>query len=532
MKNIVAIVNASQWHSTQSNGKYFYSPRRTFMNTMQKHCNLSAFFQKTYKPFAGIIYDSTRQTILAVRDHFGLEPCYYSYTNGRFIFGSRIPDLLKHLPSPFALNTEQINQLLIEKWIGREAYSDETYYQLIHRVEPGCELHFDLSTQASPIKMPFWDLKQYDQTIDYSDKRDYVAHFSELLGEAIGLHCGSKTNIAIEFSGGLDSSAIVTAAFQKNIDLTLYTHIATPNSYATDDMPQVKHLIRSLGIKNIHYVDAQQFDFIASMNEYAQYFAGAAPYNGFVLASNIHHAIAKQRHLLVLSGIGGDECVSSHAPLNAYLPQVLRERGKKAVWRELNQNHPNTRQTLPQQINTSLRWLKYAMTKPNGSLREHEYNLLQGLGSHHLRLRIEYNAIVAKSLGFDYVYPLLYPPLVEFCHQLPLEQKRRNRVNRCLIRDYLAQFFSSDLYGKQSKSGSVTPATLEKVRTLFIAGHYDTLFEHLPFKRERDQVYMKNKTNKYYPFMHGIPAYMFKTYWDGLSSAHKPFDNEYYRDLP
>ena len=519
MNRRVAIVNASQWCSTNSNGKHFYSPHVAFMDAIQKQADLSTICRQTYTPFAGIIYDSARQSILAVRDHFGLEPFYYSYINGQFIFGSRIPDLLKHMPSPPALNTEQINQLLVKKWIGREAYSDETYYQSIYRVEPGCELHFDLSTQTPSIKIPFWDLRQCDKTILYSDKRDYVAHFSELLSKAISVQCGNGTNIAAEFSGGLDSSAIVTAAFQKNIDLTLYTHVATPGSCATDDMPQVKHLIHGLGIKNSHYVDAQQFDFIASMNEYAQYFGGAAPYNGFVLASNLHHAIAKQGHPTVLSGIGGDECASSHAPLNAYLPQLMREQGKMAVWRELNQNYPGARQTIPQQINKSLQWLKHVITTSNTSLREHEYNLLQGPGSHHLRLRIEYSAVVAKSLGFNYVYPLLYPPLVEFCHQLPLEQKRRNGVNRCLIRDYLAPFFSSNLYGKQSKSGSVTPATLDKVRTLFIAGHYDTLFENLPFKQEREQVYKQGKTNKKYPFMHDMPAYMFKTYWDGLPHA-------------
>lgn len=514
--------NASLWHHIQQGDKHFYSPHGAFLDILQNESNLAKICSRIYTPFAGIIFDSAQQKVYVIRDHFGVAPCYYCILNETFIFGSCIPDLLKYITPP-PLNAEQMNQLLINKWLNKEKYSDETYYQSIYRAEPGHELLIDLRTKEL-VKKCFWDLRYCNQTIHYSDKRDYVAHFSELLSEAISTLVPNTTHIAAEFSGGLDSSAVVTAAVQKNIDLTLYTHIAAENGLLQDDLPRVKNLIHTLGLKNIHYIDAQQFDLKQSMEEYAHYFAGGAPYVGFVLASNIHHTIAQQGHPTVLSGIGGDECVSGHAPLNFYLPQLMREQGKRATWHELYQKNALRKQGVGQKIKNSLKWVQLSLSHSNASLSEYEYNLLQGPGSHHLRMRIEYHSVVAKALGFNYAHPLLYPPLVEFCYQLPLEQKRRNGVNRCLIRDYLAQFVPAEVFGNQSKSGSVTPATMEKVRSLYETGTYQSLFNNLPFAKEREYLRIQGKINKNYPFIHEIPAYMFQTFWQGI--AYPPHHRE------
>ena len=514
----ITFINASQWLQIQCGSKRIYSPNPAIIDVIQKKQFVTRFWPQTYTAFACIIYDEDLQEIIAVRDHFGLEPSYYSHINGKFIFGSTIPAVLKHIaPSP-KINTTQINQLFFNKWFNAETYSDETYYQSVYRLEPGCELKIDLSANStSSRKTIYWNLKQCTQSIRYADERDYVAHFSWLLAEALIVQIGNQQNVAAEFSGGLDSSAIVAAAFHNNIQPTLYMHVATPGSSIVDDISSARVLIDQLKITNMHYIDAKQFDLVTSMNEYADYFAGGAPYNGFILASNIHRAIAARGHHTVLSGVGGDECVSGHAPLKTCISQIILEKGKRLALREFYQSYQVRDYGLSSQLKRYVQWLKLVYSKSSGSLHEHEYNLLQGPGSHHLRMRVEYNAVLAKFMRFNYVYPLLYPPLVEFCYQLPLEQKRLNGMNRYLIRNYLAQFFSSRLYGKQTKSGSVTPATLEKTQTLYDAGAYKNIFYNLPFQTERNFIQKRGKANKKYPFMHDIPAYMFKAYWDGLT---------------
>lgn len=509
-------INASQWQQFQCGTKRIYTPNQEIMDCIQQKQAGTLFWPHTYTAFVCIIYDEDLQKITAVRDHFGLEPCYYSIINKTFIFGSSIPAILKHMTSHPEINQTQIKELFFNKWFNTETYTDETYYQSIYRLEPGCELSLNLQgDRISSKKKSYWDLQECNQTIYYADERDYVVHFSELLSQALQPY--KSQNIAAEFSGGLDSSAVVVAAHQNNIRPTLYMHVAPNDCGINDDLAQAQILIHDLGIKNTRYIDATEFDLIEGMNEYAHYFAGAAPYNGFVLNHALHCAIAKQKHEVVLSGIGGDECVSSHAPLKACFSQLIREQGKHAAWRELGNHYQVKGIPPPNFLKRCVNWMRLAYQSPP-KLCKHEYNLLQGPGSHHLRSRIEYNAVLAKAKGFRYVYPLLYPPLVEFCYQLPLSQKRNKGISRCLMRDYLAQFFSSKLYGKQLKSGSVTPAALEKTKKAYQAGTYDTLFQNLPFQKDRNYLKKHGKdAYKKYPFMSEIPAYMFKTYWDNGS---------------
>lgn len=548
------LINASQWPAIQYGGKIIYSPSATMLGQIQK-LNIDSFWRQIYTAFAVVIYDKLSQKIIAIRDHFGVEPCYYSYSSGHFVFGSTIPAVLKYIPSPATLSSVQITNLFFNKLFNTEIYSDETYYQSIYRVEPGHELHIDLNkTEIYPYKVSFWNLKHSNTSFGYSHKENYVEHFSELLSEALRVQVGQEKALAAEFSGGLDSSAMVACAIQNNIKPALFMHIAPPNSEVIDDERYAKAFIEHFGITAVNYLDAAAFDLLASMTTYAQYFAGGAPYSEAVLADNVRQAIAAQGYRLVLSGIGGDECVSSHAPLQVFIPQMIKEKGYKTAWYEL-QCHYARKGKLPalkikrlwqfiklaypeifhvlRQLGDTHHFLKMYIKnlqyiprfKPNYSLRDYEYDRLQGAASHHLRMRIEYNTVASKSLGFNYAYPLLYPKLVEFCYQLPLEQKRMDGNARCLIRQYLTQFLPHELYAGYSKSGAVTPATFEKIRKEQHSGLFKEAFTNLPFKKERQYMQKRAKQINKDLFIQTIPSFMFKAYW--ANHTQGGINNEY-----
>jgi asparagine synthase (glutamine-hydrolysing) len=541
------LINASQWQKIECGKKIIYSPNQSIIDFIKRNPNFSSFWQHTYTEFACIIYDTVRQKITAIRDHFGLEPCYYSYVNQQFIFGSTIPSVLQYIKAPPVINSSQITNLFFNKLFNAETYSDETYYQSINRLEPGHELHIDLNDDnGRNQKTSFWDLKQHNQTIYYSNKMDYVEHFAELLSEALRVQVRHEKKLAAEFSGGMDSSAIVACAIHNNMQPALFMHVSPPGSTIMDDMSYAAVVIKQMGIQSVNYVDATHFDLVETMLKYAQYFAGGAPYAGVVLANNIHSEIVKQGYKIVLSGIGGDECVSSHAPLNVCIPQLIKERGYKKAWHELHHHYNRKGYVSPGKLKQLIQFIKLShpnflsMMKQFGdinyllkiylkdqsylpppkiapSLRDHEYNMLQGAASHHLRLRIEYNNVAAKALGFNYAYPLLYPKLIEYCYQLPLEQKRIDGVNRRLIRNYLGQFFPQELYARHSKIGAVTPATLEKIIMEHNKGVYNTTFHDLPFKQERERIQKRAKRFDSHLFIQTIPSFMFMTYWDSLS---------------
>jgi asparagine synthetase B (glutamine-hydrolysing) len=130
-------------------------------------------------------------------------------------------------------------------------------------------------------------------------------------------------------------------------------------------------------------------------------------------------------------------------------------------------------------------------------------------------MRVEDSAIMAKALGFEYRYPLLYPKLVEFCYRLPLEQKRKNGINRLLVRKYLAQYLPDLVYNKHQKIGSIMPATMDKVKREYLKGKYSKEFSNLPYEKQMEWI-----SKAYHSFawrkstsqtlLYGIKAYLMK----------------------
>ncbi len=139
--------------------------------------------QESYYPFAWLRIDKTTQEIFAARDHFGQEPFYYAVHNETLIFGSTIPNVLQyfeerpaftgHLEQDCFLRDEQQDLPLVT----------ETYYQIIYRVRPGH--HLLIKPHCFPHQIPFWSLRDHKSILYYSDERDYLAHFTELLHEAV-----------------------------------------------------------------------------------------------------------------------------------------------------------------------------------------------------------------------------------------------------------------------------------------------------------------------------------------------------------
>ena len=409
-------------------------------------------------------------------------------------------------------------QMLLNTSVAAASYSDETNYTNIYRVEPGSTLSIQ---QQSIHKRKYWHLKRQQDQFHYSRPQEYLEHFSSLLNEGIKLQVAGSSNFACEFSGGLDSATIVTGFRQLGLSPTLLIHIAPKDSAEIDDSHYAAQVIQQYKLNDVQYVDATSFDLHEVIKQTSSWFAGTPQYIFPICAHNIHQAMVNlTKNKLVtaavpslFSGFGGDECVSGHAPLALCLQEYLANQDYTRAWQELHAYYavnklpqPNSmrlgltilRNLYPEIFSKILRWRQItaksqqsplkSTSRRIGSLHEHEVNLLQGPLSQHLRLRVEESAISAKAMGFRYQYPLLYPKLVEFCHNLPLALKRNQGENRLMVRNYLAQYLPAAVYQKHTKSGGIMPATLDKIRHEYAAGNYKNLFKHLPYANQVDDL--------------------------------------------
>jgi len=450
--------------------------------------------------------DLNTHDIVLVRDHLGVEPLYYcNFLGKKLIVAQSIPEILEQLPSTPALLESQIDMLFSSS----KYYTDETLYQGIYRVEPGYIIHF--KSEGRVTKQAFWQLDPDGALLDYADARDYVEHFSSLMDESICHATNNHTNIAAEFSAGLDSSAVYCAAAHREIYPKLYMHAdsLTPSNY-----PYVKYyeeqFIEHFKLYDIQRIGADDFDPIEIFNQYAAWFSGPAPYLFFMFANPIHKAVSAGKHPILLSGFGGDQCVSGQVPTNFFMPELLHQGQYQQAWHALkDSNHIKKVLNLAKYAHPKLydQALKLKMAKKRlGNIyrsqakrqmpgvhpyetmyytnaRAAECALLQGVDSHEVRMRIEYSSLVSKNMDFEYRYPLLYPKLLEFMMRVPTAYKRYDGRGRYLMREYLAQHTPGNLFNDYRKKDGlgIVPSTFNLFQDKFNQGCYHAIFQDLPY---------------------------------------------------
>lgn len=505
---------------------------RSNIRSLDDALNLN-HWQKYFDPFACIVVDSERQEAILVRDHLGVQPLYYFFSSNQLIFAQTLPDIIRHLPFTPSFNEAQIINLFSD----RSIYSDETIYQGIYRVEPGHLMH--MKRNKTCVKKTFWQLEPDGDMLHYSSPEDYLAHFTELMHEAVRVMIPAHEKLAAEFSAGMDSSAVCATALDQGLKPMLFMHAATPNtkSALVYNPHYEKIFIDHYQLTDIQYITADEFDPIQVFQRYAKWFAGPAPHIFYMFAHHFHRAIAKTGCKILLSGLGGDQGVSGHAPTRFILPMLIHQKNHREVWEILsntNQHnslllrgikyaHQYAKYTNPSmhhmmqqleetwRISKNLFMRKSHRTKTTypyftdyfSSLREAEWAFLQGPFSYDIRMRIEYSSVVTQQMGFEYRYPLLYPKLLAFLLKVPYTQKRHLGQGRHLMRAYLKQQLHLNLFNRyQKKEGLyLLPETLDLFQKQFTAGVFQKHFTKLPYSslipHENAHVFMINSIHAF-----------------------------------
>lgn len=482
------VVNASKFLLTKE-GVFYAGSQAAKLASNGRLSRKTIAHQLSWRHMPGqyglVIFDEYRNEVIMVRDHFGCQPLYYYCDEFSFVFGQNLPDIIACLPG----GVEENPSALFRLYRFKKMYSDDTFYKNIYRVEPGSILRINARGQKS--KQIFWQLDPESPDLVLKSDAAYLDRFEELINESVGFNAGGRADeLAGELSGGLDSGSILLTANGQGLKYPLFMHVAPIVSERTDDYYYAKLLLDRLGRDNVSFIDASEFNVQKAIEHCAKIFAGFTPHIFYVLTQNISLAVAKSSRSVLLSGAGGDECVSCHAFKKEYLASIRQRQGLLACWQALHQRKMTKLKFLLDSAKymhpwfyTSISLIEFLakLKKDLGrygaclfdrahqkthyprTVRQEEWYVLQGMASYSIRTRIEYSAVLANSMGYEYRYPLLYPALVEFCFKLPLEQKRRDGVGRYLIRQYLKRHNApADLYLHNNKAGGIFPATRDK----------------------------------------------------------------------
>lgn len=506
-KNQLALINASEFHSRSSHELTYYTPQNEYLNiSCFQEAMQTKIYNKKFQPFVYVIVNSGFSECLLVRDHLGEQPLFYYFQDGVLIFGETIADILRQLSQSPVLMDSAIEDLFADVY----SYTHKTLYKNIYRVEPGCMLH--IFPDGKTIKKIYWQLEPVGETLSYRKDEEYLEQFTDLMQTSIKNATRGRLRIAAEFSAGMDSTAIYATCASLGMNPTLFMH--TPHNTSENRLTyntQYEQLFKKqFPLATIQYIEARELNLFSILKEYVNWLGVPSAYMFELFAHPFHQAVSQQGHKILLSGFGGDQGISSPVPVRFLLSSLIKNKQFAKAWLELEpQNwirrcflilqytHPLNHQWLQQLQDIKIKF-KNGFKKANQrylishypyhrtyfkTLREAEWSFLQGPNSHEIRMRIETSHIVAKKMGFEYRYPLLYPPLLEFFLSLPWEQKRRHGVGRYLMQCYLKSTMPMVPFDQyQKKEGLHILPTLEIFREQWEKGFYHADFQSLPFK--------------------------------------------------
>lgn len=155
--------------------------------------------------FAFAIFDKETRRLFLARDHVGIAPLFYTFTNGIFIFASEMKAIFKHPLVNCEVDLTALDQMFSFPGI----ISPRTICNNVNSLKPG---HYIVIKNGRVEIKEYWDLNYpVASELEYSKPESYyVEKLDELLGQAVRYRLQADVPVGFYLSGGLDSSLIAT----------------------------------------------------------------------------------------------------------------------------------------------------------------------------------------------------------------------------------------------------------------------------------------------------------------------------------
>ncbi|MCS7458764.1 asparagine synthase (glutamine-hydrolyzing) [Paenibacillus doosanensis] len=235
--------------------------------------------------FAFAVWDSLEQTLFLVRDRLGVKPFFYSYSNGRLLFGSEPKAILAHPDFPAQISGDGLAEIFA---VGPARTPGHGVYRDMSELKPGHCMTVDRS--GMQIRA-YWKLesKPHEDDVEATAER-----IQELLKDTVIRQLASDVPICTLLSGGLDSSALTAFAanyYKETGAGTIHTysidyvdndkHFKANAFQPNSDAPWIKRMTEFLGSQH-HFIEFDTPELVEALKTavYARDLPGMADVDG------------------------------------------------------------------------------------------------------------------------------------------------------------------------------------------------------------------------------------------------------------
>lgn len=182
--------------------------------------------------FGFAIWNDKTEEIFIARDHFGIKPLYYAFSNGNLIFASEVKAILEHPSIETILDKTGICELF---GIGPSHTQGISPFKQIQELDPA---HYIIYNKNSFIKKEYWKLETKPHTDNLEETCEKIRF---LIKDSVERQLISDVPIGTLLSGGLDSSIISKFAS----DYYKRKYGKKLNTFSVDYVDQEKNFVKN-----------------------------------------------------------------------------------------------------------------------------------------------------------------------------------------------------------------------------------------------------------------------------------------------
>ena len=278
--------------------------------------------------FAFGIWDQPSRRFFCARDRLGVKSFFHARSGGSLVFSNTIRCVLAHPGVAGDVDEGSIADFLLFESLRDPA---ATAFSSVRRLPAA---HCMVASADAVRCRAYWHPDQAVR-VRYRKAGDYAEHFAEVLGRAVEDRLKGESRVAIQMSGGLDSTA-VAACSKAALELCgrpydLLAHTIGHEGLVPDD--ERRHAARAaawLAIPLTHYAAHEHRLYDAE----AYHTAYPEPFHAPEACSVFHACLAgaAQGSRVLLTGFDGDTVLDE--PPGPYLRALWRERRLALLARE------------------------------------------------------------------------------------------------------------------------------------------------------------------------------------------------------
>jgi asparagine synthase (glutamine-hydrolysing) len=271
--------------------------------------------------FSFVIQDSRERRVFASVDHLGSLPPLYRWEESRLLLAGDMPTMLRSRKCPRRLNARALFTFGHADRLPNDP--GETLHEGIYAVPPA---HSLVAHERGLSLRRYWRLEIKPELVP-SGEGEVYQRARQLVESAVGNRIEGKDRVAVMFSGGLDSSALVVTAAnylkRRGKSLLAICAVNDPaNAGVVDERPFMEKL-RHLDNVEFQYVDAAgrgPFDEIDDPGQFET--TARLPVLGYLFKA-INAAADAHGSDIVLNGGVGEYSISG-TPTARFLESAIR----------------------------------------------------------------------------------------------------------------------------------------------------------------------------------------------------------------